>query len=126
MIIVALFCDRLCHRLVGWIFTRRLQQTTKLGAFLDPVADKLIVAAALISAGKALLHYLTIPAMVIIGREIVVSALREWMASVGQRAHVAVVTIAKWKTLSQMLGFLPIGLYPTASPIIVIIGYIAL
>ncbi len=77
-IIVALIFAIAC--ITDWwdgYLARRLQQTTKLGAFLDPVADKLIVAVALIMiVAVPYLHYLTIPAMVIIGREIVVSALK--------------------------------------------------
>jgi CDP-diacylglycerol--glycerol-3-phosphate 3-phosphatidyltransferase len=70
---------------------RRLEQSTPFGAFLDPVADKLMVAVALVLLVQE--HgnlWLTLPAAVIIGREIVVSALREWMAELGARAHVAV------------------------------------
>jgi CDP-diacylglycerol--glycerol-3-phosphate 3-phosphatidyltransferase len=88
---------------------RRLQQTTRFGAFLDPVADKLIVASALIMiVSTPYLPYLVVPVIVIIGREIVISALREWMAEVGKRTSVAVIAIAKWKTLVQMIaiGFL--------------------
>ena len=107
---------------------RRLQQTTKLGAFLDPVADKLIVVAALIMIVELpYLPYLTLPVMVIIGREIVVSALREWMAEVGQRAHVAVATIAKWKTASQMVAIFCLLAYtPKTTIFIIIVGYITL
>jgi len=107
---------------------RRLQQTTKLGAFLDPVADKLIVAAALIMiVSLSYLSYVLLPAMVIIGREIVVSALREWMAEIGQRAHVAVVMIAKWKTLSQMLAIFCLLAYsPHGNYFFVIVGYVTL
>lgn len=107
---------------------RRLKQTSKLGAFLDPVADKLIVTTALIMiVGVKYLHGLVLPAIVIIGREIVVSALREWMAEVGQRAHVAVVTIAKWKTLIQMLAIFCLVAYtPSASQLVLIIGYISI
>jgi CDP-diacylglycerol---glycerol-3-phosphate 3-phosphatidyltransferase len=82
---------------------RRLKQTTRFGAFLDPVADKLIVVAALIMiVSTPFLTCLVVPVIVIIGREIVISALREWMAEVGKRTSVAVVNIAKWKTLVQM------------------------
>ena len=107
---------------------RRLKQTSKLGAFLDPVADKLIVTTALIMVvGVKYLHGLVLPAIVIIGREIVVSALREWMAEVGQRAHVAVVAIAKWKTLIQMLAiFCLIAYTPSAYTIVAVVGYIAI
>jgi CDP-diacylglycerol---glycerol-3-phosphate 3-phosphatidyltransferase len=84
---------------------RRLGQTTRLGAFLDPVADKLIVAVALVlivSRDARVLMVLT--AAVIIGREIAISALREWMAGIGQRTAVAVSRIGKYKTILQMTG----------------------
>ncbi len=86
---------------------RRWNQTSAFGAFLDPVADKLIVAVALVLVVQA--HpsaWMTIPAMVIIGREITISALREWMAEIGQRAQVAVSMIGKIKTTAQMLALL--------------------
>lgn len=88
---------------------RRYQQTTAFGAFLDPVADKLIVTIALVLlAEKAGSAWLAIPAAIIISREIVISALREWMAERGQRGQVAVSQIGKIKTTAQMfaLGFL--------------------
>lgn len=84
---------------------RRLGQTTRLGAFLDPVADKLIVAVTLVlivSRDSRPLMVLT--AAVIIGREIAISALREWMAGIGQRTAVAVSRIGKYKTILQMTG----------------------
>lgn len=84
---------------------RRLGQTTRLGSFLDPVADKLIVAVALVlivSRNPRTLMVLT--AAVIIGREIAISALREWMAGIGQPTAVAVSTIGKVKTIMQMTG----------------------
>ena len=86
---------------------RRLSQVSTFGAFLDPVADKLMVAAALV----LLLQrdpdpWLAIPAAIIISREIVVSALRELMAELGQRATVAVATLGKIKTVSQMTALL--------------------
>ncbi|TNC92451.1 MAG: CDP-diacylglycerol--glycerol-3-phosphate 3-phosphatidyltransferase [Thalassolituus sp.] len=84
---------------------RKLDQQTALGAFLDPVADKLIVSVALVLLVE---HFndvwLTIPAMVIVGREIVISALREWMAELGKRANVAVSYIGKVKTALQMIS----------------------
>jgi len=83
---------------------RRLDQLSPFGAFLDPVADKLMVAAALVllvfSQGENLL--IVISAIVIIGREITISALREWMAELGKRANVAVSMIGKVKTFAQM------------------------
>ena len=82
---------------------RRLAQTTRFGAFLDPVADKLMVAVALVllvERQDTLLF--TLAACVIIGREIVVSALREWMAELGRRTSVAVNYLGKIKTFMQM------------------------
>ena len=84
---------------------RRLGQTTPLGAFLDPVADKLIVAVALVlivSRDPRLIMVLT--AVVVIGREIAISALREWMAELGHRTKVAVSSLGKYKTILQMVG----------------------
>ena len=86
-------------------FARKYGQTSKLGAFLDPVADKLIVAVALVlivSKDPQLVVVLT--AIVIIGREIAISALREWMAEIGQRKKVAVSRIGKHKTILQITG----------------------
>ena len=99
--------------LLDGYLARRLKQTTKFGAFLDPVADKIMVCTALVliveyysvHVGEFFPHInllVTIPAMVIIAREIVVSALREWMAEIGQRAQVAVNWVGKWKTTIQM------------------------
>ena len=84
---------------------RRLGQSSPLGAFLDPVADKLMVAAALILLVEAdPSPALAIPVVIIIGREITISALREWMAEVGARAKVAVSAIGKVKTATQMVA----------------------
>lgn len=80
---------------------RYWQQTSDFGAFLDPVADKLMVAVSLILLVK-LDRTLAIYAMIIIGREITISALREWMAQLGKRSSVAVATIGKFKTAAQM------------------------
>src|SRR3569623_1546334 len=84
---------------------RRLNQTSPFGAFLDPVADKLMVAAALVLLVQS--HptaWLAVPAVIIIGREIAVSALREWMAELGSRARVAVSVLGKNKTAAQMVA----------------------
>ena len=82
---------------------RKLDQTTPFGAFLDPVADKIMVAVSLVMIVE---HYaviwITIPAMIMICREIIISALREWMAELGERASVAVSSLGKIKTTSQM------------------------
>ncbi|TWH64094.1 CDP-diacylglycerol--glycerol-3-phosphate 3-phosphatidyltransferase [Azomonas agilis] len=106
---------------------RRWQQTTAFGAFLDPVADKLIVAVALVLlvAEHANL-WLTLPAAIIIGREIVVSALREWMAELGARAHVAVSQLGKWKTAAQMAALIILLANPPVFSFWVGIGYILL
>lgn len=84
---------------------RTLNQGSAFGRFLDPVADKLMVAAALILLVEWHAHVLmVIPAIVIISREITISALREWMAEIGKRAQVAVSSIGKWKTAAQMVS----------------------
>ncbi|MDR0528653.1 MAG: CDP-diacylglycerol--glycerol-3-phosphate 3-phosphatidyltransferase [Zoogloeaceae bacterium] len=84
---------------------RRLNQTSAFGAFLDPVADKLIVAAALIIL-VALGRADAVAAMIIIGREITISALREWMAKIGAARNVAVSVLGKVKTIAQMAAIL--------------------
>jgi cardiolipin synthase (CMP-forming) len=86
-------------------WARKYNQTSAFGAFLDPVADKLMVAAALI----VLVEFNRVGAVVsliIIGREIAISALREWMASIGKSSNVAVAMIGKIKTAAQMLAIL--------------------
>ena len=86
-------------------YARKLGQTSRLGAFLDPVADKLIVAAALVLiVSKDPKWYVVITAVVIIGREIAVSALREWMAEIGARGRIKVSMLAKYKTIMQITG----------------------
>ena len=86
-------------------FARRLGQTSRLGAFLDPVADKLIVAVALVLLiSKDTRALIVLTAAVIIGREITISALREWMAEIGQRRKVAVSQLGKIKTILQIVG----------------------
>jgi len=90
---------------VDGYLARRLEQMTKLGAFLDPVADKLMVVIALVLLVERYDTILfTLAACVIIGREIVISALREWMAELGQRTSVAVSYVGKVKTAFQMLA----------------------
>jgi CDP-diacylglycerol--glycerol-3-phosphate 3-phosphatidyltransferase len=90
-------------------FARKWGQTSRLGAFLDPVADKLIVAVALVLlVSKDPRFVVVLPAIVIIGREIAISALREWMAQIGSSATLKVSFIGKAKTMAQMwaLGFM--------------------
>lgn len=98
--------------LTDWLdgyLARSLNQTSAFGAFLDPVADKLMVAAALI----VLVHLARLDApiaLIIIGREITISALREWMAQIGKSKSVAVSFLGKIKTASQMVA-IPLLLY---------------
>jgi len=86
-------------------YARKWGQTSRLGAFLDPVADKLIVAAALVLiVSRDPSPFLVIVAVVIIGREIAVSALREWMAEIGARGRIRVSVWGKYKTIMQIVG----------------------
>src|SRR5580658_3158684 len=86
-------------------YARKLGQTSRLGAFLDPVADKLIVAAALVLiVSKDPRWFVVIVAVVIIGREIAVSALREWMAEIGATGRIKVSLLGKYKTIMQIVG----------------------
>lgn len=90
----------------GWI-ARRYHQYSAFGAFLDPVADKLMVSTALFLIVQG--HptaWMALWAAVIVGREIAVSALREWMAELGQRARVQVASVGKIKTIAQMVALL--------------------
>ena len=92
--------------LTDWLdgyLARRLNLETAFGAFLDPVADKLMVAFVLVLVVQAEASpWLAIPAAIIIGREITIASLREWMAEIGQRAKVKVSQLGKWKTTAQM------------------------
>ncbi len=86
---------------------RTLSQTSKLGAFLDPVADKVVVAIALVLlVSESPLPYIELAAAIIIAREIVISALREWMAELGKRGNIAVSFVAKIKTTCQLISIL--------------------
>jgi len=92
----------------GWL-ARRWQQTSAFGAFLDPVADKLMVAVALVLLMERDPSVtLSLATIIIIGREITISALREWMAEIGQRKAIRVAAIGKIKTIAQMvaIGFM--------------------
>lgn len=84
---------------------RKWNQTTRLGAFLDPVADKVLVAVAFVCVAEYYhTWWVTIPVNIMIAREIIISALREWMAELGERASVAVSIWGKVKTTAQMLA----------------------
>ena len=89
------------------LLARKLNQISELGAFLDPVADKLMVCAALILLTDYYhTWFITIPSIIIISREILVSALREWMGEIGKRANISVSWIGKSKTFMQMISIL--------------------
>ena len=106
---------------------RRWEQSTPFGAFLDPVADKLMVAVALVLLVEEHANlWLSLPAVIIIGREIVVSALREWMAELGARAQVAVSNMGKWKTAAQMVALVILLGNPPQLTIWVGLGYMLL
>jgi len=94
---------------------RRWNVSSKLGAFLDPVADKVMVVTALVmvvadhdrfvaTIGEHSALWVTVPALIMIGRELAISGLREWMADLGKRANVAVGNSGKWKTTCQMMA----------------------
>ena len=92
---------------VDGLLARKLNQISAFGAFLDPVADKLLVCVALVLLTDYYHSwFITIPAIIIVSREILVSALREWMSEVGKRANVAVSWIGKSKTFMQMVAIL--------------------
>ncbi len=120
--------------LTDWLdgyLARSLSQSTRLGAFLDPVADKLLVAVTLVVlVSQVQVALLFIPAAIIVCREIVISALREWMAELGKRTQVAVNQIAKIKTAFQMtavailLGFTQ-GMYPLLLWLGIVLLYVA-
>lgn len=131
--------------LTDWLdgyLARYLKQSTKLGAFLDPVADKLMVSVALVlivaeptfqyvSVTSAVVAFpsalIAIPAAIIVAREIIVSALREWMAEVGKRKSIAVSSLGKIKTAVQMITLLVL-LYcnGTTNAKLVFLGYFLL
>lgn len=112
--------------LTDWLdgyFARKLKQMTPFGAFLDPVADKLLVASTLLLlVGAGDRGYITLPAIVIVGREIVISALREWMAEIGSRASVAVSYVGKVKTTVQMISLVLLLAFPPALSMSGILG----
>lgn len=84
---------------------RKWHLETQFGAFLDPVADKIMVAFVLVLLVQLEASiWMTIPAAIIIGREITIASLREWMAEIGQRSTVKVSQIGKWKTTAQMIA----------------------
>ena len=106
-VLVVIFILISASDFVDGLLARKLNQISAFGAFLDPVADKLLVCVALILLTDYYHSwFITIPAMIIISREILVSALREWMSEVGNRANIAVSWIGKSKTFMQMVAIL--------------------
>jgi len=99
-------CAALSDWLDGWL-ARRYAQVSRFGAFLDPVADKLVIISVLIllTAFHQTLWF-SLPALCIVSREVLVLALREWMVEVGQRAPVSVSRLGKWKTTLQFVALL--------------------
>ncbi|MCO7222735.1 CDP-diacylglycerol--glycerol-3-phosphate 3-phosphatidyltransferase [Pleionea sp. CnH1-48] len=110
----------------GYI-ARRFNMTSPLGAFLDPVADKLMVTISLVLIVEYYeTPWIAIPSIVIIGREITVSALREWMAELGKSASVKVAFVGKAKTLMQLSAIFFLILGDPVGPFFVPLGYLAL
>ncbi len=110
----------------GWI-ARRYHLYSAFGAFLDPVADKLMVAVSLfLIVQDTPTMWMAIWAAVIVGREIAVSALREWMAELGARAQVAVSQLGKWKTAAQMVALVILLGNPPQLTVWVGMGYVLL
>ncbi len=107
LVAAILFCIAAITDWFDGFLARKLNQTSRFGAFLDPVADKLLVASALMLIAVRFDHVLiTIPALIIVCREIAISALREWMAEVGDRANVQVGFLGKLKTVFQFIAVL--------------------
>jgi CDP-diacylglycerol--glycerol-3-phosphate 3-phosphatidyltransferase len=103
---------------------RHFQVTSALGAFLDPDADKLLVSTALVLLVASPLEYLSIPAVIIIGREIAISALREWMAELGKRHSIAANLLGKTKTTVQMIAIVMLILVkPDTAPWFMSLSY---
>ena len=107
---------------------RRLNQSTPFGAFLDPVADKLMVVIVLTLLVERMgVWWFTLPAMIIIGREVLISALREWMAELGKRTSVAVSNVGKFKTALQVISIVILLLAaPERSGVWIISGVIVM
>ena len=116
--------------LTDWVdgyFARKLNMVTPFGAFLDPVADKLIVVAALVLLIEV--HsspWFSLPAIIIIGRELVISALREWMSEMGSGQSVAVSTLGKVKTWFQMVAIVILLLAKPEQEVLTMIGFTAI
>ncbi|MGQ3890258.1 CDP-diacylglycerol--glycerol-3-phosphate 3-phosphatidyltransferase [Legionella sp. CNM-1927-20] len=108
-------------------FARKLKMISPFGAFLDPVADKLLIASTLLLlVGAKDINYITLPAIIIVGREIVISALREWMAEIGRRASVTVSYIGKVKTTVQMVALVLLVAFDPATSWWGVLGFASL
>ena len=106
---------------------RKYNLITAFGAFLDPVADKLIVVAAMVVLLEVhATAWFSIPAIVIIGREIVISALREWMSELGDRDSVAVSMMGKVKTWVQMIAVAILLLAQPEQELLTLVGFVAI
>ena len=106
-VLVVIFILISASDFVDGLLARKLNQISAFGAFLDPVADKLLVCVALVLLTDYYHSwFITIPAIIIVSREILVSALREWMSEIGKRANVTVSWIGKSKTFMQMISIL--------------------
>lgn len=106
---------------------RKLQQGSSFGAFLDPVADKLLVMVGLvILVEKEGTVFFSLPALIIIGREITVSALREWMATLGAQKAVSVSNLGKVKTTIQMIALITLLAFPKEPWLMTALGYLLL
>ncbi|EOV9624549.1 CDP-diacylglycerol--glycerol-3-phosphate 3-phosphatidyltransferase [Cronobacter sakazakii] len=100
-----IFCFAAVTDWFDGFLARRWNQSTRFGAFLDPVADKVMVAIAMVLVAEYYHSWwITLPAATMIAREIIISALREWMAELGKRSSVAVSWIGKVKTTAQMMA----------------------
>ena len=116
--------------LTDWVdgyFARKLNMVTPFGAFLDPVADKLTVVAALVLLIEV--HsspWFSLPAIIIIGRELVISALREWMSELGSGQSIAVSTLGKVKTWFQMVAIAILLLAKPEQEALTMIGFIVI
>jgi CDP-diacylglycerol--glycerol-3-phosphate 3-phosphatidyltransferase len=106
---------------------RKWKQSSPFGAFMDPVADKLLVSISLLLLlGQKDINYITLPAIIIVGREILISALREWMAELGSRASVTVSYVGKVKTTLQMIALFLLITFDLASSYWAWLGFVLL
>lgn len=116
--------------LTDWLdgyLARKLHQDSSFGAFLDPVADKLLVVVGLIILiENQATFWFSLPALVIIGREIVVSALREWVAVAGVSQNLAVSKLGKIKTTIQLIALITLLAFPKGPWILSVLGYVLL